>query len=313
VKKIVFILIFIFYLSPLHGINLDINRWKDGIALPLLDNFITSISSANDMLFVGCWDGLFVCNMKSMRWKSGSDYRGEFPVFITSIFAQSSNEVYIGTSYYDGAGLYLLKDGVISKIVIDDNKLNITALYMSKGILFVGTFGHGLYCRNSEGFRKVKIKGRYITDIDGIENEIYIATKYNGIFKLTPNSTEVIDEHSSNLPNNSVSTICCRNKNEIWCGSWGGASRIKGGKWTTFFKYENQLLNNNAKTICCDNDFVYIGTDKGISIIDKNNTFLNISSDKYPLPSDNILALHRAGKYLWVGTDKGMIKIGTSK
>jgi len=316
VKFYIFLIaIILIFTNGAYSLDFDKDRFREGIPNSLLDGFITSISHNENNIYVGSWDGIFIYDIKNKKWKSGSDYRGDSPLFITALHIADSNEIYIGTSYSENSGLYKLENNLITKIVIEEDKsMNITSIYKLKDKLYVGTFGNGLYIKENGNFKKSEVKGKFFTSISGIGDKIYAATKYKGIYYIRDNDDiEVIDEHSSNIPNNSVSNVCFRDSNEIWIGTWGGASRVKNEKWTTFFKYEKQLLNSNVKCITYDKNSVYLGTDKGISIYNNNENFVNISLDKYPLPSNNILSLCKTENYLWVGTDKGLIKIGNTK
>ncbi len=309
---IVLVLIIVF---SLPGYSLEV-KIDDTIKLPqkIKDRFITSFACNNDEIYIGTWQGVVVYNQITKEWKEISKKQGLSPVFVTSLFYSKNKVLYIGTSYAKNSGLFKYENNELSSINLNSKEtLNITTIHGNDNKIYIGTFGQGIFILENEVIKKLNTKASYITSIKTKNDLIYASSKYKGVFVISEKGETILEEHSSELPNNSVSEVYIPENGDIWFGTWGGASLLKDGQWTTFFKYVGQLQNSNIKCITGDNKNIYIGTDAGISIFTEDKNFINITQEKYPLPSNNILTLCKVKSFLWVGTDKGLVKFGIHK
>jgi ligand-binding sensor domain-containing protein len=276
----------------------------------LPDNFVSTMTFDGQTVWVGTWNGIAAYSVKEKTWKTIGKVEGLESTSVTAIYAAGTNQVYIGTSFSATSGLFLLEDGLVTRIALPmEGAISVTALGMMNNHLHVGTFGQGLFVKKTDSFQRIARNSSYITDITVRDHSLYAATKYTGVIELTDHGITTLDDHTSEIPNNTVSSVKLRGTDEVWFGSWGGATRRTNGQWTTYFKQTGKLLNNNVKCLELDAENVYMGTDSGLSILTKNNKFTNITTEDFSLPSDNILSMVKVENDLWIGTDKGLIRI----
>lgn len=123
-------------------------------------------------------------------------------------------------------------------------------------------------------------------------------------------------DHTANLPDPKVLSLCTEPSGEIWVGTWrGAAKRDPGGRWQKFF-VEDGLPSERIRTIFADSEGgIWFGT----STSPKGGLLRWFAEKKTFYSTDNLLAHphvtammeDRSGR-LWVGTgfyDKGGVTI----
>ncbi|MCL2705087.1 MAG: diguanylate cyclase [Spirochaetaceae bacterium] len=121
------------------------------------------------------------------------------------------------------------------------------------------------------------------------------------------------------LANNSVSGIMQDKRGFVWFSTHVGLNRYDG-KDFRLFEYEpfnpNSLIDDFIKTMFYDSnkDFIWIGTKKGLSILDPvTENFLNISLNDQEAKSildTEITAIEKDNQgNFWIGTSNGLVKI----
>ena len=143
---------------------------------------------------------------------------------------------------------------------------------------------------------------------------IWVGT-YSGISVFNPNSnlyhfkSNTYDENS--LSGNMIHGIYEDNDKTLWVGTNKNGVDIINGDVTKHLNKENSnLISNFIEDITGFNNYVFIGTNEGLSVLDKtddkNYTITNYT-DKDGLPSNKIRSLFIDSKgYLWIGTNKGL-------
>ncbi|WP_332732240.1 hybrid sensor histidine kinase/response regulator transcription factor [Flavihumibacter sp.] len=160
----------------------------------------------------------------------------------------------------------------------------------SKGTLWVGTWGGGLnrFDRSTGSFEKIQltIPGLYTTDNQIIltlqedpSGLLWVGTDGTGAFKFDLNQKKFINigsvsQGSSNLESSHVLSVYVDKYNKLWMGTKGG-----GIQYSTDWKYFSRV-NINAE------NFSNLG-----ALPYESRTFME------------------DGNYLWVGTNKGLIRM----
>ena len=113
------------------------------------------------------------------------------------------------------------------------------------------------------------------------------------------------------LPSPTVNCVYCDNNGIIWIGTKSGVCRYDGYRIQTFrsgLQNPNLLVNNDVLCIAEDNRYYYIGTRKGLNLMDKK-TFM-IKSLPYPDLDTEIRAMVIDDKgRLWLGTYQRLIRL----
>ena len=101
------------------------------------------------------------------------------------------------------------------------------------------------------------------------KNNIWIGTT-NGLALFTGKSWTIYKKENAGLPSNLILSIAEDQKGFIWVGTDKGISLFNGKKWTTYTVENSSLVDNRVQTIKVHQNKIYIGTGKGISIVECN-------------------------------------------
>lgn len=291
----------------------------------LPDNFISSIFvekfENREILWIGTWNGLVKYDFE--RWINYTEKDGLTKNHITDIISDSQNRLWVssislkkdgGVSVYDGRNW---KGYSNSTEDTGTNPGNIITLFQdSRDRIWAGSWGNGVYVFDGEKWKNYNtdngLPSNEIMDIIEFDNKVWFATKQKGAFYITVDDNEnwvVVDEHSSNLINNSICSLAKDNMdNRLWFGTWGGVSSVsKTDKWEKFTTFGNKLADLFVRVIKTDGENVYFGTDKGLTIYDGENWKTITTKDG--LPSDKILSIATTKNDIWIGTDKGLVQL----
>lgn len=307
---LVALLFFILILTPgtSQALALDSKRLTEHLP----DSCVTRICFDGRLVWVGTSRGLATFDPALNEWRSYGRNEGLDCPFVTAILPVGTDEAWIGTSFLSGAGLFHCQNGRFTKQKLPGAEdIHITALGLMNDQVYAGSFGRGLFKLTPDSAEQVSRTGNFITDISALNSSLYAASKYSGVFHLQNGTIEVIDDHTSVLLHNSVGAVLACATAEVWFGCWGGAARIKDNIWTTYFRHPQQLSHPHVTCLAADDINVYLGTDAGVSVFNRTReTFIHLTGDEIPLPSERIYTLCKVGNHLWIGTDKGLIRIG---
>lgn len=138
---------------------------------------------------------------------------------------------------------------------------------------------------------------------------------YSGISVFNPNSSfyhfKSQPNNENSLSGNNINGIYKDNNKTLWIGtSQEGVNIINGNEIEYLNKENSNLISNSIFEITGVNNYVFIGTNEGLSVLERNSDEEYIITNytvKDGLPSDKIRALFIDSKgYLWVGTNKGL-------
>jgi|GEM_PF-930507 len=305
--------------DPINNNNMTVYNTQNGLP----DNFVSSIFvekfENREILWIGTWNGLVKYDFE--RWINYTEKDGLTKNHITDIISDSQSRLWVssislkkdgGVSVYDGRDW---KSYSNSKQDTDDRPGNIITLKEdSAGNIWAGSWGNGVYKFDGENWMNFNttngLPSNEIMDIIEFDEKVWFATKQKGAFYKSigkDDDWEIVDEHSSNLINNSICSLA-KDDSKLWFGTWGGVSSLSiDDKWEKFTTFGNKLADLFVRVIHMDEKNVYFGTDKGVTIYDGEN-WTTITT-KEGLPSDKILSIASTKNDIWIGTDKGLVQM----
>jgi len=213
--------------------------------------------------------------------KRNKKYEGLMITF-KSILKASNDLYWFGN--FGGLSLVDVKQNqVLYNSTIDDPRkgLRINSLYKyPNGTLLIGT-SEGLWEFKNNNFILATgfipgLKDR-ISQIagDSLGKYVWIATKSNGLYLKTRDSIFHFSRKEG-LLNNAPYSLCL-NKNDLWLATSQGITCITVKSYKPFqytlhnFTVENGLASNQVSQIKISGDKILVGTNKGLSILDKGS------------------------------------------
>lgn len=113
------------------------------------------------------------------------------------------------------------------------------------------------------------------------DNNLWVGTFYNGLFKYNGSEWVNYTVQNSKLPNNTIASLAVDNNNHLWIGTNDGLVNIKGQDWFVYDTTNSPLPYHVVSSIAVDkNNLLWIGcghaTDGGLLTFDgtKWKTFL---------------------------------------
>lgn len=177
--------------------------------------------------------------------------------------------------------LLIKKNGSNSLIPINCLKTD------SKGFLWIGTNGNGLYRYNpvskelltidkiiNPAFKKKYTLNGYIVALAEDKNgRIWIGSNGNGIAVYSPQdgSVSILNHQQNHLPIDKVLDIFVDNIGRIWVGVLGGGLSLYNPKTNAFTQFNERQLSSNSviyKILEDELGKLWLSTNKGISVFD---------------------------------------------
>ncbi len=192
-----------------------------------------------------------------------------------------NGKMYLGGSF----GFYELKKGA-TKVIYWGNKERVmknaitTIVKDQKGVIWIGTYGDGLYFKARDKFHRIDLKKELFKEsvfkicVDK-RNDLWIGTLSNGLIHYARKSKEfTVYDEKKGLSNNHVRAILQDNSGTIWAGTSGGGINAFTANGFTHFTTSSGLSANFIYSIFRDSkNKLWLGTGaKGVSVIDRDNT-----------------------------------------
>lgn len=234
--------------------------------------------------------------------------------FINCIYSDSQNNLWIGTK---AAGVFLIKkSGQIHNYTIQDgisSNYVKTIIEGKKGELFIGTI---------EGLNLIKEDNVSLIDLPKLQGSSLTFTsstvyKNQLVFGALNNQLYLIDKETYQpkwlTQNNGfiyqkIWAVFTDKESNLWLGSLGNGL-IKYNPIFTFYNTKNGLLSNNIKAVFENsNHQIYIGTDVGFNVVDKNDTVFTYTGLK-DLNFSNVFHFNEYKNTLLLGTNMGLFKL----
>jgi len=258
---------------------------------------------------------------------------------LLSLFIDRSGLIWLG-SLSSGISVfnpYTYRFGHYKANTSDPNSISnsqVWALHKGEktGKIYIGIMG-GVYVFDIENNRFIKYtvdkNGKDLLHTQAIcqgiqedkDGNLWIAVNGSGMYKFDTVSRAITNYHPDrgpdNLGHNTVLSIDMNSTGELFFSLiFRGIDRYnKANDNFTHFSYdpekESLLTSDDIKHIQFDNsDRLWIATDSGINILDKNNSMSYIMHDekkKGSLPDNDVISIyHGRNNTTWVGTSAGL-------
>lgn len=160
------------------------------------------------------------------------------------------------------------------------NWWNIKCVHYKDGLVFIGT-DKGLYSlpiSMNDSISKPIYLGDYhpifknkIVDIDENANQdLFFVSKNKGIITLKNGTLGVINK-SYGLASNNITSIFIDSSSTIWVSTLNGVSVIDTNEIINNLRTQDGLISNQTNSIFANSEYIYIGTDKGLSVLDRKH------------------------------------------
>ena len=213
---------------------------------------------------------------------------------INTIAGDFNGNIWIGTDY---SGINVLdKNKKTLRYISEDDGLSsnsIKVIFCSKNKTWIGTEnGLDFYDNLEHKLFHVKFNGKnketpVLSIIEGKNNDVWIGTYGNGVYKLTLNENG--NYHASHfnknngLPSNLIMSLYCHKNGNVYIGTDGAGLLQLNSINSNKYKYNlksvttnsGQILNSVLSLTSCKN-ILYAGTDKGLAQL--NITNLNLQN-----------------------------------
>lgn len=222
------------------------------------------------------------------------------------IYGQTTNGIVFSIKNRNISELYTSDDLEMSKISsiladpINDGKVYFCC---EGGIVYYGDFG-----KKSSELLKIDIAP--LKTVQWISYDcfrVWICSRTQIAYLDQDNSLNLV----ANLPmNGSIEMLTSDYQGNIWaCSSTQGVMKIVANNFVNITE-EAKLPKKTVNTTCLHNDLLYIGTESGLRIIDKNMQAINNSLTEYVADSRIRCIVEDNNNNIWVGTftnDKGLV------
>ena len=267
---------------------------------------ITSLLNSNyekDIMWVGTENGLMKINTRNSKIKAlyhkENDENSLTNSYITDIEEDESGLIWIGVN--NGVNI-INKDLTIinnENEFFEEKPFIYDIEYDSQGRMWISTKEGIIVCDISDD-KNITIwfaDEKELKEYSVKDEKLY--NKQN--FKI--NQQVKIDNNNNFIMKDS--------KNNVWISSSNGVARycLEDKKVTYFNKninFENSLSSNVINCFYEDfNGTIWIGTDKGINILNSNNQFAyqnKYIDDRYKLHNKDIVSIAQNTGYIWIAT-----------
>jgi len=226
---------------------------------------------------------------------------------------------YIGTE--DGSLFSLdVAEGIIKEIPIDQDGTSIVGIKYLEETLVVATEGGTVTVyRLSSGIIATPEAAAYsatsgttIIDILVMEKKILLGTN-QGIMALDKDLTTLysLDQFNSALTSDQINALYQDRSGVVWIGSLHGVMKAVD----VYFKniqFDGQTPNNSVNYLMDSSEGVWIASDGGLQLYDKEFNLLDKldTTSQPPLPSNNVMSLLRMPDAIWIATrDSGLMRL----
>jgi ligand-binding sensor domain-containing protein len=193
---------------------------------------------------------------------------------INAITADKTGTIWVGDWLQ---GVFSYKNKTWTNYKSDQLKLgdnSVTSISCdSKNNMWFGSY-HGLTGYNPLSGSKIyntensklPVNDVYSLYSDSKDN-LWIGT-INGLAEFNGKDWSIFKRETSDIPSGLIFCITEDQRGYIWIGTDKGVSFFNGKIWTTFNVENSQLIDNRVQTITAHNSKVFIGTSKGISVVE---------------------------------------------
>lgn len=305
------------------------------------NNYMYGIYIDNSgLVWVGTYgQGVVSIHQRNKIFKQFPDETSAKWIFSSSdVYAITSglnNDVFMGTD--NGLITYHTHSEQATLIKPNNNQFIdvVYALYTdSKGIIWIGTAGKGLYYATYNSQAKEynepgllngannEIMEMLLSDVLSITEDskqnLWVATRM-GLVKINAkrNSFSAYSLNNKKLTTDEVSFIGADNSGEIWLASMNQLYKLneQSDKFEPILSKEFLAKINQINNFSFDrNDEIWLGTDDGLRRYNHTSGQMLHLTTKDGLPDNVIYSIHTDDKNnLWITTGKGLAKVKVTK
>lgn len=227
------------------------------------NNVVRDIIVSNNMAYAATLGGMVAWNLDSQYSMVYTPLQGMGHVSAVSIVACQIPEPRIIVGTLQGISIYDPATGLWEKrsLFPEESKVSsskVTRLYcdQANNRLLIGYGGVGILDLNTGDFQRItKQEGlawEEVTDIAVSGKDIWIATGYKGVAKITGTSVTTYSLENG-MPDERAFSVATTRDGTLWVGASSGLMSFKGGKWTLFGnETEAKLTDINEIEISSD-------------------------------------------------------------
>ncbi len=315
--------------SKNRGSGLINLKSDETLKFALLDSNITSVFQDDDGL-------IWICSSAGLNMYNANNNLFKQLMFtdnISSVYAQdlviANNKIW-KTAGENGFFVYDLKTNALVPIT-EELKTNECFEYISSitqdaegNVWCTGVTSLLKIDPNTSSVEKFPISKKVLDKYDfflakhmyvGDGKVVWLCTELGLIkFNLVENSFEIFDKNDNGLSDNSVTSIKKDVEGNLWVSSYSGLNKvIENGEITKFESYEKKdypvLVSDRGLTLFSHKEFLYVGTEKGISVLDvKKNEFVDSLNSKEEILTLNMIYSELDPDALWGATSNGIFR-----
>jgi anti-sigma regulatory factor (Ser/Thr protein kinase) len=184
---------------------------------------------------------------------------------------------------------------------LSPNKL-FSSKVLSKGLIIFGFDACLIKSENGKATAKNMIA---IKSIDEIDSENIVVGNYAGVYRMTVKDLQVIDTLYHGR-----STKVFYNDHKIYVGTLNGLYVVDEAKQLTYLGGLHPALARRITDIKAgNNNTIWISTNDAGVVAYSHNKIIDVISEENGLSSNICKTLLADGRFMWVGTNKGLDKI----
>jgi len=297
-------------------------------------------------MLIGAPEGLFMLNPRDLSFQEIFNH-----LYVTAILRDHLGNIWLGT--YSGLHLFNLKDfsyvtfrnNKQEKNSISDNIIR-SIVQDSQEHIWIGTNSKGLSLmsyREEDPYHPEFInysnepdkpesisKGTVLTLLDDSKGHLWIGIENGGLDIIdlkSINENHCRFQHfthnpsdNSTISNNSIHSLFLDEEETVWVGTYGRGLSFYNSLLHKFSHYKqipndkNSLCNNHVNVIYEEDDYLWIGTEGGLSrLVKQTNKFEHFVHDdrnEKSIGSNAVWAIYRDSRgNLWIGTWAGGLNL----
>jgi ligand-binding sensor domain-containing protein len=299
------------YIGTSRGLNGLINNKLE--AYNLVDGksvFITAICEVNEVLYCGSSDGIYLVNKPAKKRMVDPIFDKLKNHYINDV-ESIGNEIWIGTN----KGLWIYD--TLKKNLSKSNKApqpNVAHIYNDGKFVWLSILDYGLI-KLDPSTKSIltklvneEIRKCLALNLD-LENNLWIATQNNGLYKFSVNSNELENIRDKDFTTTKLRSLYRDHWDNLWIGTSGeGIVKKANQTFKHYLPTEFGFKNNKVYSIFPnDKNQILFATGDNQVISYNGKMFNKIFSDSSKIKLKSIVA--DSSNNLWIGTEgKGLIK-----
>ena len=225
----------------------------------------------------------------------------------------------LGLSFYDPlSGEWDATPITPEEARIEANDIDVLYCDAANNRLLIGYSGLGILdLETGDWTRFTRDEGlswNGINDIAVTGRDIWVASGYNGISRISGDQVTIYNEENG-LPNNRASAFAVGADGALWVGTSGGLARFRNNQWTFYAAREVSGLYDIRKLVFADDGTLWVGTaSMGGGNLCRFDPAAGVCVENYPEAGVFGLALHNYdGAPVYVNSNGVYARVGDTR